>query len=106
VFRIQAYQQYDRARLNDLGEAVKSSVIQGNTPDADQYVKFSEQYAKSGGKQAQFNKFMINEFKAANTSQAEKIVAQLQNPFAQKMQVLMGGGSDSSIHPSQFSAIP
>jgi hypothetical protein len=102
VYRIQAYQQYDRARLNDLGEAIKTSVIQGNMPDQGQYTKYAEEYAKAGGKQAQFNKFMMNEFKSANTSQAEKIVSQLQNPFAQKMQVLMGGGSDSTIHPSQF----
>lgn len=95
VYRIQAYQQYDRARMNVLGEAIKASSIMGETTSEDQVIKFSQKYAELGGKQSMFNKFMMNEFKSANTSQAEKISHQLQNPFAQKMQVLMGGGSDS-----------
>lgn len=95
VHRIQAYQQYDRNKMNQLAETVKASSIQGNVPDQDQVSQFAKQYAAAGGKQAQFNKFMLNEFKSANTPVSQKIVSQLQNPFAQKIQVLMGGGSDS-----------
>lgn len=94
VFRIQSYQQYDNAKMGALGEAVKSSSIAGQIPSEEQINQFAREYAATGGKQNQFNKFMMHQFKAANTSQAEKIVSQLQNPFAQKMQILMGGGSD------------
>jgi hypothetical protein len=96
VFRIQSYAQMDHQRMLALGEIAKTTMIEGNRPVEDSVAKMTEAYAAAGGKQAQFNKFMINQFKAANTSAAEKIAAQLQNPFAQKLQVLMGGGSDTS----------
>lgn len=96
VFRIQSYTQLDRARMNQLGEAIKASTIQGLIPDGDQVGKFAEAYAKAGGKQANFNKYMMNQFKGANTSQSQKIVQQLNNPFAQKMQLVMGGGDDTT----------
>jgi hypothetical protein len=108
VYRIQAYQQFDRDRMKNLGEAVKSATIQGNTMSEDQVVQFAKEYAASGGKQAGFNKFVMEQFKAANTSQAEKIVTGLKNPFAQKLQVLMGGGDtavgygDGISYQSQF----
>lgn len=104
VFRIQSYTQQDNQRMNDLGEAIKASTINGQTVDGDQINQFSREYASNGGKQPQFNKYFMNQFKAANTSQSQKITAQLQNPFAQKMQILMGGGSDSSL--SGISSLP
>jgi hypothetical protein len=91
VFRIQAYKQYDREKKLRLGEMIKASTIQGQTMEEDQWMRFSEAYARAGGKQEQFNEFMMQQIKSANTSNAEKIVSQLQNPFAQKIQLLMGG---------------
>jgi hypothetical protein len=52
---------------------------------------FASAYAASGGKQPQFNKFVLDNMKSANLNEAQKITKQLQNPFAQKVQVLMGG---------------
>ena len=43
-----------------------------------------------------FNRWMMSQMTSANTSEANKIVTQLQNPFAQKVQVLMGGASAES----------
>lgn len=91
VYRIHSYQQADHDKMNNLSEAVKASVIAGRVPDDEQIATFAKEYAKSGGKQPMFNKWMLNEMKSANTSEANKIVTQLQNPFAQKVQVLMGG---------------
>jgi hypothetical protein len=95
VYRIQAYQQYDRARLQSFAEGVKTTMIEGQTPTPEQVDKFATKYAELGGKQTGFNKFMMAKFKEANTSQAQAIVSQLKNPFTQKMQTLMGGGSDA-----------
>lgn len=95
VFRIQSYTQQDHERMQVLGEAVKASTIGGFLPAEEQTGKFAEEYAKSGGKQVQFNKFMMNMYKSANTSQSQKISQSLNNPFAQKIQTLMGGGSDN-----------
>jgi hypothetical protein len=94
VFRVHSYQQLDHDRMNKLGEAIKSSTIMDNTPDGDQVGQFAKEYAALGGKTVNFNKYMMNEFKAANTSQAQKIASQLQNPFAQRMQLLMNGSNE------------
>lgn len=94
VFRIQSYTQQNNARMQLLGEAIKASTIQGLSPTQDQVSSFVKEYAENGGKQPQFNKFMIGQMKAANTSQYQKIISNLNHPFNQKMQILMGGGSD------------
>ena len=99
VFRIHSYEQYDRTKMLALADSIKSANIMGEQMSGDQWTKFSEEYAARGGKQINFNKFMVSQIKAANTSEAEKIVTQLQNPFAQKMQLLMGG-SDSTYGES------
>lgn len=92
IFRIHSYQQADNIKMQNLVEAVKSTTIGGSAgPDQEQWLKFSEGYARSGGRQVNFNKFMVNTIKNSNVSEAEKIISQLQNPFAQKVQVLMGG---------------
>ena len=91
MFRIHSYQQYDNAKKAKLSEIVKASSIEGRVPDEQQVVKFAAAYAEAGGKQPQFNKWMLTQMKSANTSEAQKITQQLQNPFAQKVQVLMGG---------------
>jgi hypothetical protein len=91
IYRIHSYMQYDREKKLRLGEMIKASTIQGQQMDEDQWIRFAESYARAGGKQQDFNQFMMQQIKAANTSNAEKIVSQLQNPFAQKLQLLMGG---------------
>jgi len=91
IYRIHSYQQHDRDKMNNLSESVKSAVIAGRVVEEDQVAEFAAQYAKSGGKQGMFNRWMVSQMTSANTSEANKIVTQLQNPFAQKVQVLMGG---------------
>jgi hypothetical protein len=91
VFRIHSYQQADHQKLNSLAEAVKASSIEGRVPDENQMAEFGAKYAATGGKQQNFNKWVLNEMKNANLNESQKITRQLQNPFAQKVQVLMGG---------------
>ena len=93
VFRINSYQQADRKKQQSLAETIKTTTIQGNTADEEQVVKFAKAYAEAGGKQINFNKFMMSQLKASNTNEAAKITSALQNPFARKVQVLMGGTS-------------
>jgi len=93
VFRVHSYQQYDRAKMDELAQAIKSANIGGQTMDDNSLGVFAQKYAEAGGKNVNFNKFMINEIKSVSTSSAEKIVTGLKNPFAQKMQILMGANS-------------
>lgn len=90
IFRIHGYQQFDRQKKQALAERIKTSVIQGNVPSQEAILQFSEAYAATGGKPAQFNRFMLEGIKNANTNEATKIMNQLNHPFSQKMQLLMG----------------
>lgn len=89
MYRVTAYEAAQKNVKDDLIKAVKTTGIGGQTGSEDQYSKFAEQYAALGGKPAQFNKWMMKEYTAANTPQSEKIRAQLSSPFSQKMQLLM-----------------
>lgn len=92
MFRVRTYEARRREKLLSLGEKVKGTLIQGNEPTEEQILQFSEEYAKLGGKQKQFNKWMMETYKNANTAQAEKLAESLNNPYAYKIQLLMGGG--------------
>jgi hypothetical protein len=91
VYRIRAYAAVDRERKLRLAEAVKLETVMGQVPSEEQVAQFAERYAALGGKSSQFNKWMLEQYKNANTSQAQQIHAQLNNPLTQKLQVLMGG---------------
>lgn len=90
IFRIHGYQQYDRAKKLALAERVKTAVIAGNVPPEESVIEFAKAYAKAGGKPAEFNKFMVQQMKAANTNSATEIMRQLHNPYTEKLQLLMG----------------
>jgi hypothetical protein len=92
VFRIKGYKEYDRAKKMKLAEVVKASVIAGNVPAEDDVLAFTAAYAEAGGKQKDFNKFMLNQIKAVSNNEATRIIQKLQNPYAYKMQLLMGNG--------------
>ena len=98
IFRNNSYHQHDLTKMKQLAGAIKASSIQGQEMSSEQWSTFAGMYAERGGKQINFNKFMVNEIKAANTSNAEKIIGQLQSPYSQKVQLLMGGSSE---FPSQ-----
>jgi hypothetical protein len=91
LFRVKKYQAARSGDMSSLAENVKATLIQGNSPSADQVYAFSERYAELGGKQKEFNKWMMRLYKSANVSQAEQLQSSLSNPFAYKMQLLMGG---------------
>lgn len=97
LFRVQAYQQSRTQAMNNLNEAIKTTGIQGNTPDASSVNKFVAEFAAAGGKQDQFNKHMMKMILDANTPRADQITSQLANPFNQKMQILMGGRRSDDV---------
>lgn len=104
TYRITAYEAAQKKATDALAESVKTTGIQGQVASDDQISKFAKEYAANGGKQAQFNHYIMNAYKSANTSQSEKILHQLSNPFTQKMQILMGGRNENSPDPIVQSA--
>jgi len=90
-YNIEAYAAADRDRRNTLGEAIKTTVIAGKIPTQDQMNKFAVEYAGTGGQQDKFAQFMIQQYRAANTSQVNVMVQQMKSPTARAMQEVMGG---------------
>lgn len=91
LFRVKTYDAVRRERMKSLGETVKLSLYNnGQVPD-EQMQQFTQSFYERGGKQAQFNRWMMNLYKDTNTQQAEVLRGSLTKPFAYKMQLLMGG---------------
>jgi len=91
MYRVKAYEAARRKDMAGLTETIKGTLIQGNQPSEEQIMQFAKQYAELGGKQKGFNKWMMDLYRSANTSQAEQIQGSLSNPFSYKVQLLMGG---------------
>jgi len=91
MFRFKAYGLEDARRRQQLGEAIKSTIIAGGEPTTEQIDKFAQQYAELGGKQEQFGKWFLSLYKTANLSQANKLRNDLNGKFSQSMQRIMGG---------------
>ena len=91
AYTLSVYAAKDSELRKELGSAIKTAVQAGNTVTEDQIFKFSARYAAAGGKQENFNKFFMEQFVAANTSQVNEIVSHLGKPSAQSMQRILGG---------------
>lgn len=91
MFRVRTYEAARREKMKSLAETVKTSLIQGNEPSPEQLEEFAAAHAARGGKQTEFNKWMMGLYKNANVSQAEQLEMNLKSPFNQKLQLLMGG---------------
>ena len=94
MFRVKTYEAVRKERMKSLGETVKLSLYNnGQVPD-EQMQQFAEAFVQRGGKQAQFNQWMMRLYKDTNVEQAEALRGSLTKPFAYKMQLLMGGDDE------------
>lgn len=91
LYRVRTYEAARRRQFQSLAETVKTTLIGDETSSEAQVMAFAQRYAELGGKQAGFNKWMMDLYKSANVPQAEQLQMNLSNPFNQKMQLLMGG---------------
>ena len=90
-YRFKAYALSDSRKKAKLGEAIKSTMIAGQNPSREQIEDFAESYVRLGGKQKEFNKWMLQLYKTTNTSQANELRQNLDSPFSKNMQLIMGG---------------
>lgn len=91
LYRINAYRAADLARIQDLGSALKTTVIGGKLPDETEVANFAAKYARAGGRVENFNRFLTQQMLAANKSQVNKLADNLNSPFSKQMQIIMGG---------------
>lgn len=92
MFRVKSYEAARKQDMASLAERVKTTLVHGQIDQTPaEMAAFQERYAYLGGKQANFNKWMMGLYKDANTTQSEQLKNSLNNPFSYKMQLLMGG---------------
>lgn len=91
LYRINAYKAKDTSNIQDLGAAIKTTMVGGGIPTQEQVEGFAKSYAKSGGRIENFNKFFTNAMMTANQSQVNRVAEHLRSPFSKQMQVIMGG---------------
>jgi hypothetical protein len=91
LYRKTAYQAKDTARIQQLGEAVKTTLIAQQTPTVEELQSFAGRYAASGGRVEHFGRKMIEWTRDANQSTANDIYRSLRSPLNQNMMRVMGG---------------
>lgn len=96
LFRVKTYEAVRREKMKSLGETVKLSLYNNGQVPEKQMQDFAQAFYERGGKQAQFNSWMMRLYKDTNTTQAEALRGSLSTPFAYKMQLLMGGEDEGA----------
>ncbi|MOA17539.1 hypothetical protein D3C78_1378030 [compost metagenome] len=90
-FRINAYREADREKRERLGTELKTAVLNGEEITDDMVNSFAERYAARGGNPTGFGQWWMSQFKNANVPQTQQMVEKLNNPYARRMQEIMGG---------------
>lgn len=90
-YRITSYASSDLKKRSELGLAIRTSLLAGEIPDQDTINDFAFNYVKLGGTQKNFNAYFMRQYKNANVSQARQLSEKLSNPYARRMQQMMGG---------------
>ncbi len=93
MYRINTYRANDAAKRQGLGEAIKTNILGGGEFSEEELSKFSQTYARSGGKQQEFNQFMARQYRNASNTQAEQLRSKLSSAGSLQLQTLMGGES-------------
>lgn len=91
MYRKTLYQAKDTARMNALGEAVKTTLVGNQSPTDEQRQNFVSKYAASGGRIENFSRKMLEWSQDANASVANKMYRSLNNPLDKQSMLMMGG---------------
>jgi hypothetical protein len=91
LYREKRYEAMDKARIERLGEVVKSKLYNNEVPTDEEYQDFMQRYARSGGRAETFNQAYLRWTKDANQSVVNQMLRKHENPFSQKLFEIMGG---------------
>lgn len=91
LYREKRYEAMDKARIERLGEVVKSKLYEGQAPTDEEYEDFMLRYARSGGRIETFNQAYMRWTRDANESVVNQMLRKNENPFSQKLFQIMGG---------------
>lgn len=91
LYRNKSYDAMDRAKIEALGQTVKTKLYNNQMPDSEEMDTFMEKYQQSGGRIENFSSSMQRWMKDANTSVVNQMAQKLGSSSGKKMQSLMGG---------------
>lgn len=91
MYRNKSYEAMDRARIERLGEVVKSKLYRNEFPTAEEYDDFMLRYTRAGGRVENFNQAIQRWSRDANVSIVNQLAERNNSPYARKLQDLMGG---------------
>ena len=91
MYRLKSYQAADTARLDALGQVVKTKLVKNQIPTDDEIFDLMTKYAKIGGRVEGFNAALQRWMKDANVSVIEKMRANLGSTTGQRLNEIMGG---------------
>ena len=91
MYRNKSYEAMDRARIERLGEVVKTKLYDNQVPTTEELEDFMLRYTRSGGRMENFSQAMQRWSRDANVSIVNQLTQKLGSPYAQKLQMLMGG---------------
>jgi hypothetical protein len=91
MYRNKSYEAMDRARIERLGEVVKTRLYNNEVPTTEELEDFMLRYTRSGGRIENFSQAMQRWSRDANVSIVNQLAQKTGSPYAQKLQMLMGG---------------
>jgi len=91
LYRQRAYQAMDRARIERLGEVVKTKLYNNQVPTDEELEDFMLRYTRTGGRVENFQQAMQRWHRDANVSVVNQLAQKLNNPYGQTLQTIMGG---------------
>lgn len=91
LYRNKAYEAMDRARIEALGQAVKTKLANNQMPDSEEMEEFMQAYANSGGRIETFSSSLQRWMRDANVSVVNQMAQKMSSSYGRKMQAIMGG---------------
>ena len=91
MYRLNAYKIADRERMEALGERVKTHLSKNQVPPQETVEQFFNDYTSIGGRPENFNAALQRWMKDANVSVVEKMRANINSDYGQRLNEIMGG---------------
>lgn len=91
MYRATLYKAKDADRIKTLGEAIKTTLYDGQSPTENQVTNFAHEYSAAGGHIQNFQQHLMQWSLDANSSVANQLYRHLKSPINQQIQIQMGG---------------
>jgi hypothetical protein len=91
LYRQKSYQAMDRARIERLGQVVKTKLYNNEAPTDEELEDFMLRYTRSGGRIENFSQAMQRWQRDANVSIINQMANRMNSSYGQTLQSIMGG---------------